>query len=145
MKNLQIKLKKEERKFLENFIKKGIKKVREIARANVLLLLDDGWEVNEVASIVKVHRQRIWRIKKRFLKEGLRTTLEEKPRSGQPIKYTKKHEAEIIAQACTSAPKGRKRWSVRLLTTELRKKKGLKKINRESIRLVLKKATLSLG
>lgn len=145
MKSLQIKLKKEERKFLENFIKKGIKKAREIARANVLLLLDDGWRVNEIAKIVKAHRQRIWRIKKRFLKEGLKLRLEEKPRSGQPKKYTKKHEAEIIAQACTSAPKGRKRWSVRLLTKKLKKKKGLKTINRESVRLVLKKAKLSLG
>jgi len=41
MKNLQIKLKKEERKFLENFIKNGTKKAREIARANILLLLDE--------------------------------------------------------------------------------------------------------
>ena len=145
MKDLKIKLKKEERKFLENFIKKGTKKAREIARANVLLLLNEGWEGNEIAKIVKVHRQRIWRIKKRFLKEGLELTLEEKPRSGQPMKYTKKHEAEIIAQACTKAPKGRKRWAVRLLTKELRKKRGFKNINRESVRLVLKKAGLSLG
>ena len=145
MKNLQIKLKKEERKFLENFIKNGTKKAREIARANILLLLDKKWNVNEVSSIVKAHRQRIWRIKKRFLKEGLKATLEEKPRSGQPTKYTKKHEAEIIAQACTKAPKGRKRWTVRLLTKEIKKKKELRAINRESVRLILKKANLSLG
>lgn len=145
MKSLQIKLKKEEREFLENFIKKGTKKAREIARANVLLLLNEGWEVSEIAKIAKVHRQRIWRIKKRFLKEGLESTLEEKSRSGQPKKYTKKHEAEIIAQACTSAPKGRKRWTVRLLTKEVKKKKGFKTINRESVRLVLKKAKLGLG
>ena len=145
MKSLKIKLKKEERKFLENFIKKGTRKAREIARANVLLLLDEGWEVSEIAKIVKVHRQRIWGIKKRFLKEGLELTLKEKSRSGQPKKYTKKHEAEIIAQACTSAPKGRKRWTVRLLTKEIKKRKGLSAINRESVRLVLKKAKLSLG
>jgi putative transposase len=145
MKSLQIKLKKEEREFLENFIKKGTKKAREIARANVLLLLNEGWEVNEISKIVKVHRQRIWRIKKRFLKEGLEITIKEKPRSGQPRKYTKKHEAEIIAHACTSVPKGRKRWTVRLLTKEIKKKNDLTRINRESVRLVLKKAKLSLG
>lgn len=145
MKSLQIKLKKEERKFLENLIKKGTKKAREIARANILLLLDEGWEVNEVANIVKAHRQRVWRIKKRFLNEGMKATLREKPRSGQPIKYTKKHEAEIIAQACAKAPKGRKRWTIRLLTRKIRKQKGFSSINRESVRLVLKKAGLSLG
>src|SRR4030065_804725 len=108
MKNLQIKLKKEERKFLNDFLRKGTKKARAIARANILLLLDEGWEVNTISKMLKVHRQRIWRIKKRFLKEGLALALEEKTRSGQPRKYTKKHEAEIIAQACTKAPSGRK-------------------------------------
>ncbi len=145
MKNLQIKLKKEERKFLKDFLRKGTKKARAIARANVLLLLDEGWEVNTIAKMLKVHRQRIWRIKKRFLKEGLDLALEERPRSGQPKKYTLTNEAEIIAQACTKAPNGRKRWTVRLLAKTLKKRKNFKTINRESIRLILKKRKLSLG
>lgn len=141
----QIKLKKEEHKFLQEFIRKGTKKAREIARANVLLLLDKGWEVNTISKMLNVHRQRIWRIKKRFLKEGLNTALEEKPRSGQPVKYTPKHEAEIIAQACTKAPSGIKRWTVRLLAKELKKKKEFITLNRESVRLILKKRKLNLG
>jgi len=145
MKTIKINLKKEEREFLQEFVRKGTKKARAIARANVLLALDEGWEINTIAKILKVHRQRIWRIRKRFLEEGLASALEEKPRSGQPIKYTKRHEAEIIAEACTKAPKGRKRWTVRLLTKEIKKKSGLGTINRESVRLVLKKAKLSLG
>src|SRR3989338_5286269 len=132
MKTIKINLKKEEREFLQEFVRKGTKKARAIARANVLLALDEGWEINTIAKILKVHRQRIWRIRKRFLEEGLASALEEKPRSGQPIKYTKRHEAEIIAEACTKAPKGRKRWTVRLLTKEIKKKSGLGTINRES-------------
>src|SRR3989344_1092841 len=139
MKNLKIKLKKEEREFLQEFLKKGTQKARAIARANILLLADEGWGTDTISKMVKVHRQRIWRIKKRFLKEGLKPSLEEKPRSGQPIKYNERHETEIIAEACTSAPKGRKRWTIRLLTKKLRQKTGLKKINRESVRLILKK------
>lgn len=145
MKDLKIKLKKEEREFLLGLLKKGTRKARTIARANVLLLADEGWKANDIAKVVKVHRQRIWRVKKRFLDEGLGSALEEKPRSGQPRKYTNKHEAEIIALACTKSPKGSKRWSVRLLTKKLQKKKGLRTINRESVRLVLKKVKLSLG
>ena len=145
MKNLKIKLKKEERKFLKDFLKKGTKKARAIARANVLLLADEGWETDTISKMVKVHRQRIWRIKKRFLEEGLEVTLEEKPRTGQPPKYTDKHKAEIIATACTKAPSGRKRWTIQLLVKKLRKNKGLKTINRETIRLTLKKTKLSLG
>ncbi len=142
---LKIKLKEEERDFLEDFVKKGTKKARAIARANVLLLVDDGYSSKSISETTRVHRQSIWRIKKRYLEEGLESALEEKPRSGQPRKYTEKHEAEIIALACTTPPKGRKRWSLVLLTKELVKKKGFETINRESIRLVLKKAGLSPG
>jgi len=136
MKNIRIKLKKEERRFLQEFLKKGTQKARAIARANILLLADEGWETDTISKMVKVHRQKVWRVKKRYLKEGLKSTLEEKLRSGQPRKYNEKHEAEIIAQACTSAPKGRKRWTIRLLTKKLRQKKELRKINRETVRLI---------
>lgn len=145
MKNLKIKLEKAERKFLQDFLRKGTKKARAFARANILLLADEGWETETIAKMVKVHRQRVWRIKKRYLKEGLKSALEEKPRSGQPPKYKEKHKAEIIATACTKAPNGRKRWTIRLLAKTLKKKKGFKTLNRESVRLVLKKTRLSLG
>lgn len=145
MEHQMIKLKKKERKFLQEFMKKGTQKARAIARANVLLLLDEGLEINIIAKMLKVHRQKIWRIKKKYLQEGLAPSLEEKPRSGRPIKYTKKHEAEIIAQACTIAPKGRKKWTVRLLTETLKKEKMFKTINRESVRLILKKSKPNPG
>ena len=145
MKNLKIKLKKEERKFLQEFIKKGTKKARAIARSNVLLLSDEGWETDVISKMAKVHRQRVWRTKKRFLEEGLETALKEKPRTGQPQKYTDKHKAEIIATACTKAPSGRKRWTIQLLVKKLQKNKGLRTINRETIRLTLKKTKLNLG
>lgn len=145
MKNLKIKLEKEERKFLQDFLRKGTKKARAIARANVLLLADEEWETDTISKMVKVHRQRVWRIKKRYLKEGLKSALEEKPRTGQPLKYKEKHKAEIIATACTKAPNGRKRWTIRLLAKTLKQKKGFETLNRESVRLVLKKTRLSLG
>lgn len=142
---IKIKLKKEEREFLRQFVKKGTKKARAIARANVLLLADEGHSNEEISNATGVHRQSIWRTKKRYLEEGLNSALEEKPRSGQPKKYLGEQEAEIIAMACTDPPRGRKRWTIRLLTSELKKRKGFKTINRESVRLILKKRKLNLG
>ena len=142
---IRIKLRKKERNFLEKFVKKGMKKARAIARANVLLLADEGYSTKSVSEITRVHRQSVWRIKERYIKEGLKSALEEKPRPGQPKKYTEKHEAEIIALACTSPPEGRKRWTIRLLMEESRKRPDFRTINRESVRLILKKAGLSLG
>ena len=45
---------------------------------------------------------------KKVLDEDLQSALEDKTRTDQPIKYTKKHTAEIITQACTTPPDGRK-------------------------------------
>ncbi|KXA98455.1 transposase [candidate division MSBL1 archaeon SCGC-AAA259M10] len=142
---VEIELEEDERDFLRDFVKKGTKKAREIARANILLLVDKGFPVKEIADILEVHRRTVWKIKKRYLEEGLESALKDKPRPGQPKKWTEEDEAEIIATACTSPPKGRKRWTIRLLRDELQKKSGFEDINRETIRLVLKKTRLSLG
>ena len=145
MKPIKIKLKKEERGFLKKFVRDGTKKARAITRANVLLLADEGYNNDEIAGFTRVHRQSIWRIKKRYNEEGIDSALKEKPRPGQPVKYDRKKEAEVIALACTNPPNGSKRWTLKLLTKSLKKKKGLKTINRESIRLILKKTRPSHG
>ena len=145
MKRITIELRKKEVLFLKSLLKKGTCKARKLARANILLSANKGKQSEEIAMLLSVNRSTVAQVKKRYMEKGISYALEEKPRSGQPVKYTKKHEAEIIAQACTSAPKGRKRWTVRLLTKELKNKKGFGTINRESIRLLLKKRKLSLG
>ncbi len=142
---IEITLSVEDRKFLEQFVKKGTKKARAIARAKVLLFANEGYSNNEISTMTSVHRQGIWRIKKRFSEEGLQFILNEKPRSGQPKKYSNKQKAEIIAMACTKPPKGRERWSLRLLTERMKRREDFKTINRETIRLILKKAKLNLG
>ena len=141
----KIKLTEKEVEYLNNFVKKGRKSARELTRAHILLLVNDGKTEMEIKDTLRISRATVSNIKKRYRKEGLQSALAEKPRSGQPEKYTEKHEAEIIAQACTESPDGRKRWTLALLTEEMRKKDGFETINKESIRLILKKAKLSLG
>ena len=136
---VNIKLKKSELKFLTKFIRKGQKNARSLTRARILLLANQGKGDTEIAEILGVGRFTALRIRKRYLKEGLQSALVDKPRTGQPEKYSEKHKAEIIAQACTQPPEGRKRWSLVLLCEELRKKEGFETINRESIRLILNK------
>jgi putative transposase len=141
----RIKLTENEVEYLSAFVKKGRKRARELTRARVLLLVSQGRTEMEIKDMLGICRATVSNIKKRYREEGLQSALTDKPRPGQPKKYTERHEAEIIAQACTKSPDGRKRWSLTLLTEELRKKEGFETINRESIRLILKKAGLSLG
>ena len=141
----KIKLTENEVEYLNNFVKKGRKSARELTRAHVLLLVNDGKTEIEIKDTLRISRATVSNIKKRYRKEGLQSVLTEKPRSGQPKKYTEKHEAEVIAQACTESPDGCKRWTLELLTEEMRKRDGFETINKESIRLILKKTKLNLG
>jgi putative transposase len=140
-----MKLTEEEVEYLNAFAKKGWRSAREITRAHVLLLLNDGRTEMDVKDTLRISRATVSNIKKRYREEGLERALVDKPRPGQPKKYTERHLAEIIAQACVRPPEGRARWSVRLLTEELRKQEGFETINRETVRLVLKKRGLSPG
>jgi transposase len=141
----KINLKEKEVEYLHDFLKKGRKSARELARAHILLFTHEGKTEMEIKDTLRISRATVSNTKKRYREEGLQNALTEKPRSGQPKKYTNKQEAEIIAMACTDPPKGRKRWTIRLLTERMKRRKGFETINRETIRLTLKKAKLSLG
>jgi len=141
----KIKLRKREIKYLNTFVSKGSKKARALTRARILLLANDGKKDVEVQELLTVGRSTIWRVKNNYLNKGVEYALTERDRSGQPVTYDKKKKTEIIAYACTNPPQGRKRWTVRLLAEEMRKQKGFETINRESIRLVLKKVAPNHG
>jgi len=141
----RMELTEKEEGYLDAFVKKGRRSARELTRAYVLLLLNDGRTEIEIKDTLRISRATVSNIKRRYREEGLQAALTEKPRSGQPKKYAERHEAEVIAQACAKPPDGRKRWSLVLLTEEMRTREGFETINRETIRLILKKAGLDLG
>jgi transposase len=135
----------DQEKFLKEFKQQGKRSLREINRANILLLLHRGKKAKEIVDFLDVGRNTVSRTKQNFIRGGIKAALEEEYRPGQPKKYNQKQKAEIIALACSDAPKGRERWTLELLTKAARKKKGMNTINRESIRLILKKTNVSLG
>ena len=141
----RIKLPEKEVKYLVEFTRKGRRNSRELNRARVMLLTHEGKTENTIKEVLGICRATICNIKKRYREEGLESALKDKPRPGQPKKYNGRHEAEVIAFACTKPPPGRKKWSLVLLAEELKKTEDFETINRESIRLILKKAKLNLG
>jgi len=140
-----VQLNSQEVEFLKKFKQEGKRSLREINRANILLLLDKGKQAIEIADFLDIGRNTVSRTKQKFLREGIKAALEEDFRPGQPKKYKQRDEAEIIALACSDPPEGRERWTVELLTKQAKKKEGLEEINRESVRLILKKTNVSLG
>lgn len=141
----QIKLSKKELLYLEDQKRSGNLSLRKYNRINILLLLNKGKKNGDIEDFLDVDRITIWRTKKRYLESGIEMALEEQERTGQPIKYTTDHEAELASLACSPSPDGRKRWTIRLLTKEIKSKPGFETVNRESVRLALKKMNVSLG
>jgi transposase len=132
-------------KFLRNFKKEDKRSLREINRANILLLLHKGKQASEIVEFLDVGRNTVSRTKQKYLRKGIKAALEEDERPGQPIKYASKQEAELFALACSQAPSGRTRCTLELLTEKLKMQGGFKTINRESVRLMLKKTNVNLG
>ncbi len=130
---------------LHQFVKTGKKSGKELERAYILLALHQKKGYKEIEEYYYVNRTTIWRTACNYREHGLAYALTDNNRTGQPRKYSDKQEAEIIALACSESPQGRKRWTIRLLTEHLQKKMGMETINRESVRLILKKTNLSLG
>lgn len=145
MKRPVVKLRSGEVKFLHAFKSSQKRSQREYDRATILLLLHKGKKDKDIADFLEVERKTIWRTRKRYLEEGLEKALEEKNRSGQPKKYGPVQEAELIALTCSDPPDGHARWSLELLREKLIDQKGLRSISRETIRLILKKTSVSLG
>ena len=118
---------------------------REFNRAHILLALDQNVPENQIMSVLGIGRTAIWRTRSAYLEKGLNYALHDIERTGQPIIYGTDQQAEVVALACSTPPKGAKRWTIDLLTEAARRRPKLKKISRESIRLFLKKTTANPG
>ena len=142
---IQIRLNKKELLYLESQKRFHNLSVRKYNRINILLLLNKGKKTSEIEDFLDVDRITVWRTKSRYLEQGVEKALAEEERSGQPKKYNIDHESELASLACGPCPEGRKRWTIRLLTETLKSKSGFETVNRESVRLALKKMNVSLG
>ena len=84
--------------------------------------------------------------KKRFVEEGLAAALERKKRDTPPreIQFGGEFEAHLLALACSEAPDGRNRWTIRLLAEELIELKIVESVSPMTVCNTLKKMNLSL-
>jgi transposase len=99
-----------------------------------------------VAEALGVTPRTIEHLKKRFVEEGLAAALErkqpEKPR--RPVTFDGAFEARLIALACSGAPKGRHRWTVRLLAEKAVELHLAPSVSHMTVQRTLKKTNLNL-
>jgi hypothetical protein len=147
----KVTLTQEERTELEAVSSKGKKAARTVLYARALLLLDAGeygpkWIVAKVAEALGVTTRSLEKLKKRFVEEGLAAAIERKKRVKPPreIQFGGEFEAQLLALACSPAPEGRKRWTIRLLAEKLIELKIVPSVSTMTVCNTLKKLNLSL-
>jgi transposase len=134
----------EERTTLEHMLRRGKTGARKITRARILLKADAGLSDAEIATALDVGTATVARTRQRFVEASL-GALDEQPRPGAQRKLTGKQEAHMIAVACTPAPEGQARWTLRLLADKVVEFGFADSIARETVRQILKKTRSSRG
>jgi transposase len=124
---------------------KGTVRARKMKRAQILLKADAGLTDAEIMAALDVSRPCVERVRQRFVEGGLLRALNDNPRPGQRRKLDGQQEARLIAEACSAAPAGHARWSLRLLADRVVELKLADKISPETVRQMLKKTTPNPG
>jgi transposase len=131
----------DERTQLHDLIKKGQTAARRITRAHILLHADEGRSDTLIAEALHVGRATVERVRKRFVEGNLERALTDAPRPGAGAKLDGKQQAFVIATACSTPPKGRTRWTLRLLAERMVALEQVDTLSHETVRRVLKKVT----
>jgi transposase len=141
----------QERKELEALTRNGKTPAKKFIHARALLLCNaslDGpaWKVADVAAALGVTGRTVEHLKKRFVEEGIEAALVRKSRvrPSREIIFDGAFEARLIALACSEAPAGHRRWTVRLLADKVVELNFASSVSHMTVQRVLKKTNLSL-
>ena len=146
-----MRLSREERERLEALIGAGKYPARLLARARILLKADvseagEGWSDSAISTALDTSINNIARTRRQLVEEGLDATLSRKynPNSARPRIFDGSAEAKLIALACSPAPKGFARWSLRLLEEKVVELNIVEKASDNTIGRTLKKTSSNL-
>ncbi len=140
-----------ERQTLEQLTKTGKASAAKINHARILLKADvnqadGGWTDRAISDAFNISTLSIERVRQRFVEESLENALNPRPRKSLKLRRLDgEAEAHLVALACSKAPPGATRWTLRLLADQMVVLGYVEGISHESVRQVLKKTSLSLG
>jgi len=134
-----ISLSKSDKSSLTKILTKKETSAREQTRARILDLLAREEHPKQIAKLLDVGIATVYNIQKRFLENGFKAALNEKPRSGKPSVIKPEEKARITALACSDAPAGHARWTLRLLADKAVEQGFIEAISHTEVGRILKK------
>jgi len=146
VKKYVVKLSAEERERLEVVVSSGKRSAQLITKARILLKADtsdagEGWTDREIAAALDTSVNTVGSARRQLVEEGFAATLVRKynPNSARPRIFDGATEAKLIALACSPAPEGFARWSLRLLEEKVVERNIVEKASDNTIGRTLKK------
>ncbi len=144
-----VKLTEDERERLLRLLRSGTAPARMLNRARILLKADaregpdaSSWTDERVAEALDTSVATVGRVRKRLCLQGLDAALERSlPDRVYERSLDGRAEARLIALACSGAPEGRDRWSLRLLAGRAVELGIVDAISHETVRKALKKTS----
>ena len=146
----KVTLTKTEREQLTEQTRRGKSTAAKFVYARALLLCDAGefgdpWKVADVATALGVTPRTVEHLKQRFVEEGLEAALARKAhRKPRDATFDGAFDARLTALACSKAPTGHQRWTVRLLADKLVELKIVDSVSTMSVQRSLKKTNCVL-
>ena len=149
VKKYVVRLSDDERERLETMTRTGKHPAWRLTRARILLKADaaegagQGWSDNEIAAALDISAATVARTRQQLVEEGFETVLQRKhsPASAKPRIFDGASEAKLIALACSEPPKGRKRWTLKLLEEAVVELNIVERASDNTIGRVLKKTS----
>jgi hypothetical protein len=147
----RVTLTEQERSFLDGLTRRGTHNARTTILARALLLCDAGpdgpaWTSAKIVDALGITSRTMEHLKKRFVEEGLEVSIHRKAREKPPreVRLDGKFEARLIALACSEAPAGYSRWTVRLLSEKIVELQIAESVSHMSVHRILKKMNINL-
>ena len=126
VKKYVVRLSADERERLEALIGKGKSPAQRLVKARILLKADvsevgEGWSDSRIIEALETSASMVYRVRKQLAEEGFEAVLSRKPRAtpAVPRIFDGEKEAKLISLACSKPPKGRVRWTLRLLESKV--------------------------
>lgn len=136
-----LKLSENEQRSLTTLLRRGSTPARTQTRARVLDLLHRGQPPKEIAQTLQITAATVFNIKRRYREGGFRAALYDQPRSGKPPSIDGTARAKITAMACTAAPAGHARWTLRLLADQAVELGYCESVSHNAVKEILKKTS----
>jgi transposase len=140
-----IALSADERQTVQPLVRTGTAPARTITHAHILLKADSAptrpnWTDVAIAAALDISERTVERVRRRYTQEGLSAALQRRsPRRVYPHALDGEQEAHLVALACSAAPEGHARWTLRLLAARLVQLEVVETISHEAVRQALKK------